>query len=375
MKVTPPKQKNTKRFIQPVIPLERPEKKSLKKDDVLAFKLRSTPADPASMTYELTIPYFCSGTPEELLKFLELVDRAILGTNTVNGPDKYALIRRLLQGDPLSAFNNAANARGVENNDNYDACCQDLIRHIFPRCALSKQKRWMRRFLRKPSWITTREFMSRMTELNELLDRFPNFDPDQRLPEDEIMDIAEFGVPNKWQKQMVLQGFDTVNHTPNEFVEFCERLEATEDDQKESPKQESFKKDKKGTKRKLFDEYYCMKCKKNPHHNTEDCRILKNMVKNEGNPHKRFKNKTWKRDQDNKSYDKNKFKNMEHLMSTAIKEAAAKHVKEHFSMNKMDPPTENDETNDDILSEFNECNINEKGSDSDSSSSSSEDDE
>jgi hypothetical protein len=45
------------------------------------------------------------------------------------------------------------------------------------------------------------------------------------LPDDEIMDILTYGIPNTWQKKIVELNFDTQAHTPNEFVvELCERI-------------------------------------------------------------------------------------------------------------------------------------------------------
>ena len=73
-----------------------------------------------------------------------------------------------------------------------------------------------------------------MVEINEYLKSFPNFQADQELHNDEIMDIAELGMPNSWQKQMVLQGFDPLAKSTDEFIEFCEQLESIE--QKEQPK-------------------------------------------------------------------------------------------------------------------------------------------
>ena len=67
--------------------------------------------------------------------------------------------------------------------------------------------------------------MSHVTELNEYLPLFPLFEEHQGLSNEEIMDIAEFATPTQWQRMMVLQGFDPIIHTPQEFVEFCERLE------------------------------------------------------------------------------------------------------------------------------------------------------
>jgi len=52
-----------------VIPFERFKTTTRKKEDILTFKLRSEPMNEASATYDLTIPFFKSGTPEELFCF------------------------------------------------------------------------------------------------------------------------------------------------------------------------------------------------------------------------------------------------------------------------------------------------------------------
>jgi hypothetical protein len=86
----------------------------------------------------------------------------------------------------------------------------------------------MRRTLRKTVETSAREFMTRLVEINQYLKEFPPFAENQALPEDEILDIAEFAIPATWQKTMVLQGFDPTTHSINEFIEFCERLEFAE---------------------------------------------------------------------------------------------------------------------------------------------------
>ena len=58
-----------------------------------------------STTYELTVSYFKMGTEEELLLFLQNVQKIFSGQNVTNGPNRYAIVRRLLQGDALAAFN------------------------------------------------------------------------------------------------------------------------------------------------------------------------------------------------------------------------------------------------------------------------------
>lgn len=70
--------------------------------------------------------------------------------------------------------------------------------------------------------------MSRLVEINTYLNDFPPFGPNQSLPMDEVLEIATFALPAKWQKAMNMHGFDATLHTPSEFVEFCERLEFSE---------------------------------------------------------------------------------------------------------------------------------------------------
>ena len=71
-------------------------------------------------------------------------------------------------------------------------------------------------------------YVNRVLELNDQLASYPgtgdNID-DTKLPEDEILDLLEFSIPNTWQIAMLLQDFDPQVHTVNDFVQFCERLE------------------------------------------------------------------------------------------------------------------------------------------------------
>ena len=158
-----------KRFINPAIYLERPTRETLNKDECLTFKLQSTPGDENSPTYGLTVGYFHTGTPEELLLFIKNLHKILVGTNITTGPEKYTMARRLLQGDALAAFNRAATQNGTKTNEHFKACLLALKTYIFPRKALSNQKRYIQRILRKPCTMTTREFMTRLVEINEYL--------------------------------------------------------------------------------------------------------------------------------------------------------------------------------------------------------------
>jgi hypothetical protein len=89
-------------------------KGELQKNEYQTFKLRQNPGDADSPTYELTVPLFQTGTPEEYLTFIRDVRHVIEKQNITTGPGRYSLIRTLLRGDALAAFNAAATGEGNE---------------------------------------------------------------------------------------------------------------------------------------------------------------------------------------------------------------------------------------------------------------------
>ena len=136
-------------------------------------------------------------------------------------------MHQLLQGDALAYFNQSAANRVDETNENFYLSGNNLIMHVLPVRALQEQKRYMRQFLRKPVDVCIWDFMTRLIEINKYLQTFPPFLPDQKLPLDEILDIAEYAVPVTWQRTMHMHGFEPVMHTEAEFVKFCERIKFT----------------------------------------------------------------------------------------------------------------------------------------------------
>eukprot|EP00957_Ditylum_brightwellii_P114071 8697265-Ditylum_brightwellii.AAC.1 len=54
---------------QVIIPFLRPAPRQLERGQFHAYKLHTTPADPTSPLYKLSVPFFDNGTPEEWIKF------------------------------------------------------------------------------------------------------------------------------------------------------------------------------------------------------------------------------------------------------------------------------------------------------------------
>eukprot|EP00957_Ditylum_brightwellii_P065152 4941632-Ditylum_brightwellii.AAC.1 len=52
-----------------IIPFLRPEPRNLEREQLHTYKLRTTPMDATLPVYELSIPFFDEGTPEEWIKF------------------------------------------------------------------------------------------------------------------------------------------------------------------------------------------------------------------------------------------------------------------------------------------------------------------
>ena len=217
--------------VVPPIPLERPEVEKVPKTSYVTFKLRSIPTANDSPEYDFTMKYFRSGSTEELLICLKNIQKVMTGMNVTTGPNKYAMVRRVLQGDALSAFEVAATRNGNETVENLKKCFEDLKKHVLPVNAYQHQRHYMNRVLRKPKSWTIRQFMTRLVELNDYLTQFPN--PSDtvtavKFSDHELTDIATNAIPNAWIRAMTYHDFDPLIHTPADFTSFCERIKHVE---------------------------------------------------------------------------------------------------------------------------------------------------
>ena len=181
-----------------------------------------------------------------------------------------------------------------------------------PKKLLDKQKRYMRRFLKKPLDMKVKGFVERVITMNELLTRFPDAIPAvpaAKIPDKEILDLLESAIPNSWQRHMVLQGFSPMDRTITELVDFCNRVELTKEllvVKKTSHEKTGRDHNKSGKKRgeKLKCEggisspYNCMLHGPNKFHSTEDCYALKNLVKGNKNRKKDPRPKKSKRSEE-----------------------------------------------------------------------------
>ena len=350
MKVVLPKETGTPKEVPPLslVPTEEDEWKNIDSTDFASYKVRVNPADADSPTATIKVPKIDGNQSiRGTLKWFVATERLRegLGTPTDNtgAPAYYRTLEQLLTGTAktvfvesvrasqrkrhvllqqaardgyqpdaaLSAQQNAAAAQALYdavprpdiNNDDLGSAKLELIRAACPYKALEKQKRFMRRKMRKPNEMTTRTYVNHLSRINsEELIILPPGGVNQRLSDDEIMDIVIYGLPKSWVKEMDRQDFDPFTKTLIQTVEFCERMEASEDfpgphKGKDSKSNKKSKTSPSNKSNKSSGGNHCEYHGPNTHP-TSECKVIKAMVasaKKGDNEKPKYKNKTWKR--------------------------------------------------------------------------------
>ena len=174
------------------------------------------------------VPLFRTGSPDVLLNFITILHKIIRGQDLSTEPQQFGMMQNLVIGESLILFEQKAQERGAETNAIYKLLMKDLISHFFPPKALQRQKRYLRRGMYKPRVTKIRYLISHIDNIFEYLKKFPPFRAGKRLPEDDILKLVEFSPPKQWEKELIIQGFDSATQVLAEIVNFCERLETAE---------------------------------------------------------------------------------------------------------------------------------------------------
>ena len=344
---------------QPILPLVDDEE-GMEIDDSISttFKLRSIPADANSSKYSFKVQIIDgNATPRQAIKWGARVRKVFAGLAMNTHSDQHNLLLELCSGSAKTAYDTAAKANravrhtnlrqaavdaaparnhgGHEDDVTYNARIQAawdgvaepafdnsdvvaginaLIEGACPYKALEKQKRFMRRKMRKPAGMTTRTYVNHIMHINiEELPLLPPFNPGQNLAADEIVDIVTFGIPKSWMKKMDEHDFDPFAGSIGELIAFCERMEVSEDFEKgseskvavSSSKSKKHKSQRNNPSKGKWCHYH-----ETDTHDTKDCETLKKLKASRSSGSKPeyksgSKNKTWKRKSDDaKSYSK-----------------------------------------------------------------------
>ena len=113
MKIAKKKVKITSSLVNPIIDLERPLEKVLKKGKYIAIKCHNTAGVTDSGSYEINLPCYGGGSPEEWLVWKDKLLKALDGQSISSEPLRYTFTERLLTGDAKATFNQAALDIGI----------------------------------------------------------------------------------------------------------------------------------------------------------------------------------------------------------------------------------------------------------------------
>jgi hypothetical protein len=148
---------------------------------------------------------FSHGMPEQWLKFMENLNVVISGNGLdENGRAHFNLTRSSLKGDALHIFNDKAAEQEKETKDSHIKCLRAIMEQVFPKVnPLQKQKTYMRNhvFLHLNDKQVS-EFCARWKEINNCLDKFPPFQPNQHFLDDQVKEILYSIIPKCWQSYL-----------------------------------------------------------------------------------------------------------------------------------------------------------------------------
>ena len=197
-------------LVNPIIPLECPEKKNIEPSKYVEYTCYNTLGDSTSGKYVIKMPRFDSGTLEEWIIFMDLVQKALVGQNVTNDPPMYKYMEWVLKGDAKAEFTQQANLERSLTVGNYSTVMATMTVHIFPVLAYQDQKRYIYRYLRKPKTVKIHTFTTKLIQYNNYLPYFP---PDRvgqmvtALPDDEVREILYHAMPYSWRKKMTEKGY------------------------------------------------------------------------------------------------------------------------------------------------------------------------
>jgi len=320
------------------------------------FKLYSVPSDKDSPKYTFRMPIINGEEHTRVaIEFFTKIRKVLTGLNLPKGVAQDNLIKQVLEGEALSIYNTTIEEEIILRYDNNRKAAikaqttdtigtvnypsvqkakeaaakavpkesvtdkdilkgvQAIVKYMTPYKGLEKQKRWMRRYCRKPFDMTTRTYVNHLKRINnEELGVLPPFKANNRLSETDLVDIITHGLPRRWLKEMDRMDFDPLEKSIKELVDFCQRMESTEEMDKDSntTKAGSSSKDSKSKKKSKTGNRFDKSNKKGEFipktdkhcavhgacgHSTEECRTIKNMKTPSGSNKNSYQNKTWNR--------------------------------------------------------------------------------
>jgi hypothetical protein len=233
-KPIPKKQKSTKAFAAPIIPLwpratwapEDKENLAGEKTRKIKLTLSTEPGNLNGKTLNKEFKIFRTGTPEEWILWRRDFNEICIGMAIFSGANHNRMVRQLLSDEPLKEFESKLATFATETVANCNLALDAVAIQIFPNNAYAKQKKYLRQGMWKPRALTIRNVYTRICELNNQLLSYPN--QTGVLPEDELKSaFINICLPD-WQQEFLKTDINEYSSTWEEIISKAEALETAE---------------------------------------------------------------------------------------------------------------------------------------------------
>lgn len=283
-------------------------------------------------SYKKRVQRFDEGSPMQWIAVLNSLSEIWKQNSITNPSDRMATIRTLLREDALTTFESSIedskSKRKEEQERNSDEeeaedevieipltlqmveeGLQAVSASVFPHRALEIQKLWMRRVMKKPRELTIRKTAAALSRINNSLPLFPGATSEDKFSAQEIVELLEWCLPQKWRTKFDLMGYIPSLDDKAKLITACETLERNEEPAAKLGSKVTVKKGGKSFAKvsnrgdEKVAKLYCTLHGHNTTHDTAACFVLKKQAKGKdssgtstGNVKKTFTGKSFRKE-------------------------------------------------------------------------------
>jgi hypothetical protein len=226
-------------YLVPSLTLVEEEPEDTHPTEGISFMLkqRANSTAASATTYKMRVQRFDEGTVQQWIVLRGKLEEIWTQNAVTSATDQLATVRSVLRGESLTCLNAHIEENSTAMNDqnvlaNVPLTVAGVLEGlhavaetVFPFRALSNQKLWMRRGMRKPKELSFRKTASAVGRLNNSLPLFPSASETDKFSDKEIVELLEWSIPQALRTKFDLDGYIPTEHTKSRLITDCEILE------------------------------------------------------------------------------------------------------------------------------------------------------
>ena len=194
----------------------------------MVSKLSIYPTSSTSELYEFKMSLFENVEPEEFLLVVRKFNMTFGASGMLEAGAKIQYLGTLFRGESLRQFDSLSANVQIMQTLNVDDIIKGLAQYFSPVNSLSKQKRAMRRGMKKSCALTVRRYVARLIDIDEYLASFPGATLNDTICVTELNEILLNNMPDSWYRQAYVKCSYCGSITFKTYVNVFERMEIVE---------------------------------------------------------------------------------------------------------------------------------------------------